>query len=387
MRFTIVSASGVPWGGSEELWWAAACELRSRGHSVAVLKSVIDGHHPRIRELRSLGCSVTELVRPASARTGLAASLLLPARRIPTRWDSHVGRGQMMFAAAILARRRPELVVISQGLNFDGTHFGKVCQTLRLDYMLISHMASELQWPEDDLRNYYRRVYSGARSCVFISEHNRLLTEEQLGIKLENAVVLRNPYLAGQQGPLPWPQDEDGAARLACVARLWPPDKGQDLLLRVLAQPRWRARPLTVRLYGEGVGRDGLAELARSLGSTTVSFEGQSPDIERVWREHHALVLPSRAEGLPLALVEAMMCGRPAVVTDVGGSGEVMQDGITGILASAPTVTAIDSALERFWAMRDQWRQMGTAAAQHIRGLVPHAPESVLADHLLDIAR
>jgi len=59
-----------------------------------------------------------------------------------------------------------------------------VCQTLRLDYMLISHMASELQWPEDDLRNYYRRVYSGARSCVFISEHNRLLTEEQLEANL-----------------------------------------------------------------------------------------------------------------------------------------------------------------------------------------------------------
>lgn len=387
MRFTIISVCGEPWGGSEELWWAAASELRSREHSVAVLKTVVDDDHPRIRELRRIGCGVTDLATPASARAGLAASLLLPGRRPATDSDVTAGRGQMMFASAILARRRPELVVISQGLNFDGTHFGKVCQALRLDYMLISHRASELDWPADDLRDYYRRVYLGATSCVFVSEHGRRLTEEQLGVRLERAVVLRNPFLAGHQGPLPWPEGDDGEARLACVARLWPPDKGQDLLVRVLAQPHWRERRLRVRLYGGGRGHDGLTELARSLGSSTVSFEGQCSDIERVWHEHHALVLPSRAEGLPLALVEAMMCGRPAVVTDVGGNAEVMRDGVTGIIASAPTVAAIDRALERFWEMRAEWRQMGIAAAEHIRTLVPADPGSVVANHLLSVAR
>jgi glycosyltransferase involved in cell wall biosynthesis len=390
-RFVVISACEEPWGGSEELWWAAACELRARGHAVSVLKTVVDDHHPRVLHLRSLGCQVTELMRPATARVGLAASVLSPPPRTPERRDHElttqaIGRGQMMLATSMLTLRRPHLVVISQGQNFDGTHFGKVCQAMGLQYVLISQKASELNWPPDDFRTYYRAAFATARSCVFVSEHNLRLTEEQLGMRLEHAAVFRNPFLAGHAGPLPWPSGDPERLRLACVARLSAADKGQDLLLRVLAHPRWRERPLAVRLYGDGVGREGLTELARMLGCDNVSFEGKHADIGAVWRENHALVLSSRAEGLPLALVEAMMCGRPAIVTDVGGASEVVRDGITGVLASSPTPSALDSALERFWGMRPRWKQMGIAAAEHIRTLVPTDPGSVLADHLLAIA-
>jgi glycosyltransferase involved in cell wall biosynthesis len=330
---------------------------------------------------------VIELVPSVAARLGLVASSLLPMPSVPPRWDLNVGRGQMMVAALILALRRPDLVLINQSLAFDGTHFANVCRRLGWDYVLIAHRVSELEWPRDDVRPYYADAFAGARSCGFVSEHNQRLAEEQLGIRLQHAAVFRNPFTAGHQGPLPWPERDPDQPRLACVARLSPADKGQDLLLRVLAQPHWRARAVKVSFYGQGGGRDGLRELARRLGCTSVSFAGQTDEIERVWRDHHALVLPSRAEGLPVALVEAMMCGRPAIVTDVGGNREVVDDGVTGVLASGATVTALDSALERFLAMRTEWPQMGAAAAQHIRRLVPDDPGPILADHLLDIAR
>ena len=80
------------------------------------------------------------------------------------------------------------------------------------------------------------------------------------------------------------------------------------------------------------------------------------------------------------------MCGRPAIVTDVGGNGEVVEDGITGVIASSATVPALDEALERFWSMRTQWKQMGAAASERIRQLVPPDPGAALADHLLQIA-
>ena len=54
-----------------------------------------------------------------------------------------------------------------------------------------------------------------------------------------------------------------------------------------------------------------------------VHFRGHVNDIRAIWEQNHLLVLPSRYEGLPLALVEAMWCGRPAVVTDVGGNAEL----------------------------------------------------------------
>ena len=119
---------------------------------------------------------------------------------------------------------------------------------------------------------------------------------------------------------------------------------------------------------------------------SATSFEGQTADLTSIWKEHHALVLPSRAEGLPLALVEAMMCGRPCVVTKVGGNAKVVEDGITGFLA-APDEDSIDAALEEAWARRGELREMGQRAALRIRELVPANPAEDFADTLLDLAR
>src|SRR5207245_589821 len=71
---------------------------------------------------------------------------------------------------------------------------------------------------------------------------------------------------------------------------------------------------------------------------------------------------PSYAEGTPLALVEAMLCARPAVVTDVGGNAEWVEEGATGFLAAAPTARSIGDALERAWGARERWPALGHAA-------------------------
>lgn len=97
------------------------------------------------------------------------------------------------------------------------------------------------------------------------------------------------------------------------------------------------------------------------------------------------MILPSRAEGLPLSLVEAMMCGRPAIVTNVGGNAEVIEDRVTGFLA-APAEDDIDAALDAAWERRHELREMGLLAASRIRELVPPNPAELFADMLLEIA-
>jgi len=167
---------------------------------------------------------------------------------------------------------------------------------------------------------------------------------------------------------------------MACVARLDAFAKGLDLLFECLRSPVWRDRDLTVHLYGSGPHREALAELKRRWQLDQVRFEGETPDIEGVWRDHHLLVLPSRQEGLPLALVEAALCARPAVVTDVAGNAEVVDDPLTGFIAKAPTVACLGEALERAWQRRADWHALGQAAADRIRRIVP-------ADPGLDFAR
>jgi len=86
------------------------------------------------------------------------------------------------------------------------------------------------------------------------------------------------------------------------------------------------------------------------------------------------LVLPSRCEGLPLALVEAMWCSRPAVVTDVGGNAELCVDDETGFVAGAPTPGVFGQALERAWGRRHEWQFMGQQARRRAEELIPKDP-------------
>ena len=117
-----------------------------------------------------------------------------------------------------------------------------------------------------------------------------------------------------------------------------------------------------------------------------VEFRGHVGSIQDVWKNHHLLVLPSRLEGLPLVLVEAMLCGRPAVVTNVAGNSEVLDDNETGFLAAAPTAAHFDEAMERAWQRRNQWEDMGREAARRIRLAVPEDPVGVFADQLMKLA-
>jgi glycosyltransferase involved in cell wall biosynthesis len=381
VRFTFLSTCPEPWGGSEELWWEAACALRGEGQGVDVLKTSLDEGHPRIRRLLEIGCRVGRLDGGPASRSISIAQALLPARlRLGRR------RSQMAVAAAALIARRPDLAIVCQGRNMDGAHLGLVCGWLRIPYVVISQKATEAQWPADDTRRYVRRSFQLARRAVFVSRHNHRLTEQQIAARIDRAVVVRNPVRVTRDGPLPWPET-NGLVRVACIGRLFPAEKGQDILLNVLAREHWRERPLHVSFYGDGVNRKGLEWLARDLGVERVSFEGFSGDVEGVWGSHHVLVLPSRAEGLPLTLVEAMSCGRVAVVTDVGGNAEVVDDGATGFVAESPTVAAFDRALERAWAVRADWPAIGEAAARAIAELVPDDPARPLVRMLLDEAR
>jgi glycosyltransferase involved in cell wall biosynthesis len=175
--------------------------------------------------------------------------------------------------------------------------------------------------------------------------------------------------------------------RLACVGRIDPKEKGQDLVLRVLARERWRERPVDVSFFGNGGHVDGLKAMAEFHRLSNVSFHGFVKDVTSIWNAHHALLLPSRCEGLPLVIVEAMLHGRVPIVTNVAGNGEVIENDRTGFLAAAPTEDALDHAMERAWRRRNEWPEIGANAAEAIRAIVPRDPAAVFAATLENVAR
>jgi glycosyltransferase involved in cell wall biosynthesis len=377
LRIVIVSSCPEAWGGSEELWAGTALHLTQAGHSVHVFKANVAVQHRRIVALRAAGCTVTELEQspPLTKR-------LLNRLRPYHRQYSRPSLAQRVLRQG-LQRLNPQLVLISQGSNYDGISLAEVCRELQLRFVLLAQKAVDFFFPP-----WYEQtaaVYAAAQRCYFVARHNLELTQYQLGMKLPGAMVVWNPFNVpfNSEMPLP-PIGSDGVVKLACVARLEVLDKGLDLLLQVLALPQWRQRPLHVTCFGRGGDQQALAAMARLLGvENQLTFAGQVDDIQQVWQTHHALVLPSRNEGLPLALVEAMLCGRPAIATNAGGVAEILLPNETGFLAEAATVPALAAALEQAWAQRATWPRMGAQAARHARATVPVDAAAQFAQELI----
>jgi glycosyltransferase involved in cell wall biosynthesis len=225
------------------------------------------------------------------------------------------------------------------------------------------------------------RFYQAAAANLFVCRRNITEASDWLGVPVPRAQVVCNPANLSDTAGLPWPVSDDEGKdiiRLACVARLDVAVKGQDVLLRALAQindPRVR---LTVA--GAGPDRDTLRELARQLGlQGVVHFAGQIADVRALWASHHMLVLASHSEGTPLAMIEAMLLGRPVVVTDVGGCSDWVTYGREGWIAASPTVDHVGAALRAALAEHARLPEAGGLARARAVGLHdPHAGRTVL---------
>jgi glycosyltransferase involved in cell wall biosynthesis len=279
---------------------------------------------------------------------------------------------------------RPSLTVISLGSNVEGISWMDACIQLGLPYAIIVQVAAEHLWPDDEVASRFAKAYLHAKTIFFVSQKNKTLTERQFGTELPHALVVRNPFNVDFHFYPPYPAS-NGKMQLAVVGRIDPFHKGHDIVIDVLSHQKWKDRPLVVNCFGEGPKLNTLRLFAKNAGVECLHFKGHVSDIGKIWEEHHALFLPSRLEGTPLALVEALLSGRTAIVTDVGGNAEIVKDNITGFIARSASVHDVDEALERAWARRTEWEEIGKKAADLTREIIPEDPVAEFSEHLIKL--
>src|SRR5262249_29479209 len=139
--------------------------------------------------------------------------------------------------------------------------------------------------------------------------------------------------------------------------------KGHDQLLQAAGAmlARGNGRRPQIVIVGDGPLREGLVQQARSLGvAESVRFIGTVADVRPALAAMDVFVLPSRAEGMSDALMEAMAAARPVVATAVGGNTEVVIDGQTGVLIPPADPGAIADAIGAL--LRDPDRAAGLGA-------------------------
>jgi glycosyltransferase involved in cell wall biosynthesis len=288
---------------------------------------------------------------------------------------------------ATLQEFQPELVVFNSGTLVDGIPLLEIIHAERRPCVAVTHLVSTDNWPDDALAEKIHRAYGAAVEACFVSEHNRELCVRQTGRRLANACIVRNPFLVCGGG-VPMPMlNADTTVKLALPARLHPKTKGQDMLFEVLARPEWRERKIQVSLFGTGGCEKTLKALSQKLEiGSKVAFAGHVDDMNEVWRQHHALILPSRHEGLPIAQIEAMLAGRAVIATPAGGIAEMLEPGRTGFLAAACETNALHAVLEEAWGQRERWGSMGEEGRRLVQARIPVEPVTVWVEHLLELA-
>ena len=201
-----------------------------------------------------------------------------------------------------------------------------------------------------------------------------VLTANTTGVMESLVPLFQARHLALLPNPLPMPVvpaavgsagDRQG---FVTVARLVP-QKGIDVLIRALAQTSGAAQDWTLTLVGDGPEREALERQVLQAGlEEKVHFLGFRSDPQTSLLQAGVFVLPSRYEGMPNALLEAMAVGLAVVVTDASpGPLEVVEAGVTGLVVPSDEPAALADALDRLAAQPQLRERLGSAAREALR--------------------
>jgi len=207
--------------------------------------------------------------------------------------------------------------------------------------------------------------------CVSKAIQRRLVSE--YGYPSDRTVVIHNGadlhYFEEEHRSEPPTErrESSNCLRLLCIARL-SVVKRIDLLLDALAILSRSHTSWKCVVLGGGPLQEELLARAQRLGLTeSVTFEGHVADTRPYLREADLCILPSEQEGLPLALAEAMAGGVPCVASDVGGTGEIVIHGRTGLLFKSGSVEDLVQAITYLIVHHDERKRMGLEARQWVR--------------------
>ncbi len=276
-------------------------------------------------------------------------------------------------ALAEFVREHAIDLIVSHGLRFDW-HAALAARRTGVAHVVVRPVALA-----DEVMSRGRKWVFGVvdswtlRSCTSIvavshASRQRMLKTQLLPsrkcVVIPNGVAVRDVTDAERTAARNTLGIEAGTRLVGGVGQLIP-RKNFDLLVRALARMR-DTHPNTVGIVlGEGPERERLTILARSL-HVPLLLPGFAADPQAMVAAFDVAVLPSRAEGMPLVVLESMGLGVATIATAVAGTPEVIEDGISGVLIPSGDAVALATALGQLLDDDALRARIAAAGAQRI---------------------
>lgn len=338
--------SPLPVGGAERQAERLAGYLAGRGWPVWVLTRRADGLPARENR------AGVQVIRPDTKGPGKLRTLSFVLGCWKTLWQlrhhyellhAHLAFGPA-FAAVLAARVSGKKVIIKLGNSgrFGDIHTSQATLRGRLRIFVLRRWANRVIILDDTMRG--EALAAGFDPSRLVRMNNGI-DADAFSPEFKSAEETVNVLYVG---------------RLAA-------QKSLPVLLEAFAQALQACPWLRLTLVGDGGERAALEAISRELGLTgLVTFSGAQGDVRPYLKAADLFVLPSTAEGISNALLEAMSSGLACLATSVGGNADVLDQGRCGVLLPEGDVPAWSAALSRLGSDREARLQLGAAARQRI---------------------
>lgn len=348
---------------------------------IATDTTVPDGVDRHVVDLamaaRAMGVAVTVLLETA-AGPGLATALTrrdIPILSRRLHHGTHAAGDIISDCDRAITEVKPHLLHVVCGSP-------RSCLTLReaagrADISVVlteQYVPDGLIYPAETLSRI-ARSYRSAEHVIFVSDGNRAEMSRVIPDATRRARVIPNAVAAmsiASRCPTSRERRERavvrraaGALRVICVARL-APQKGIEMLLRAVHLLGQDAG-ITVDVYGTGFLHSTLLAERDDLDlRESVQFAGWCDDVTAELASHDLFVLPSRHEGMPFAVLEAMAGGIPVIATDVRGTVEALGGGALGTVVPSDDPVRLANALAAFRENPDAALDLAQDASVHV---------------------
>jgi len=340
VRLTLVISS-LGCGGAERVMASLANHWAAAGHAVTLL-TWDDGREPPFYKLNE-GVAWKPLGIKGASRGLFDAARAFARRRVRLR--------------AALQESTPDVI-----LSFiEDVNVLTVAAGRGVAPVVVSERTNPEAYPTERIWRLLRAwAYGRADRLVTQTERAKAFFPPRVRTKttvIPNAVApWRAPASAGNTLARP---------HLLSVGRL-EHYKGYDLLIEAFARLKDKHPLWTLTVLGDGPQRKNLTELCAARGvASRVALAGRVDEPAVYLAQADLYVQPSRLEGFPNALCEAMAAGLPAVATDCsGGPAEIVRPGVDGLLVKSGSVDALAEGLDRLMSNADERRRLAGNAAE-----------------------
>jgi glycosyltransferase involved in cell wall biosynthesis len=344
------------WGGAQAYTYALARSASEAGAQVSVALGGANGSTPE---------------------TGLLASRLAVSS-IPVLPLSHIKRDIGLFAelrafaelVRLLKKEKPTVLHLnSSKMGLLGSLAGRLAGVPRI--VFTAH-----GWPHGEKRSWLWKLCIWIASWLTVILSHVVIVVSEYDLNHSPVIFSKRKIRVIRNGIEAFELLPRAPARAELIAKspgltadsTWllmnselHPNKGIDIAIRSLAELVPTFPNLVLVVMSEGQERERLTALAHSLGiSSKVFLPGFIPDSRTFLSAGDIFLMPSRKEGLPLAILEAGIASLPVIASNIGGIPEIIQDSKNGLLIAPNDSSSLAIAITHFLNNPEEAHAVGT---------------------------